>query len=222
MWESEGRFHCDALVVCRVADEFGGFSNMSNSFPVRVAGVRVGSSEALYQACRYPGQPEWQREILEAPHAMRAKMAAKKSKRREESRPDWSEVRVHVMRWVLRVKLAHHLVRFGGLLRHSGERVIVERSRSDRFWGAVPGKDGVLRGENWLGRLLMELRGEFVSGCMRDEEDAFRRVSPPAIPNFCLCERNIAEVCCPQHEFYQGFLMRRRGRWPEAGAQLAV
>ena len=91
---------------------------------------------------------------------MQAKMKAKKEGRRQQTRPDWAEVQLDVMRWVLRVKLSMNLRRFGGLLRWSSSRPIVERSRRDRFWGAVLEADGVLRGENWLGRLLMELREE--------------------------------------------------------------
>jgi hypothetical protein len=67
--------------------------------------VPVGSSEALYQAMRFPHCPDWQREILEAPHAMQAKMKARKEGRRQKhSRPDWEAVQEEVMRWCLRVK----------------------------------------------------------------------------------------------------------------------
>lgn len=59
----------------------GRLSNMNNDFPWWVNGVRIGSSEALYQACRFPHQPDWQQEILNAPHAIAAKMKAKKEGR---------------------------------------------------------------------------------------------------------------------------------------------
>jgi ribA/ribD-fused uncharacterized protein len=163
-WEWEGTVHQDCVVFYKVNDEYCGLSNMSNEFPLRVNGLRVGSSEALYQACRFPHRPDWQQEILDAPHAMRAKMVAKKEGRRKEhSRADWEQVQEAVMRWCLRVKLAQHARQFGGLLRWSAPRPIVERSRKDRFWGAVLEKDGVLRGENRLGRLLMGLRDELLA-----------------------------------------------------------
>ena len=93
----------------------------------------------------------------------RAKMVGKKEGRRKEhSRPDWGEIQVEVMRWCLRVKLAQHFRQFGGLLRWSAPRPIVERSRKDPFWGAVLEADGVLRGENRLGLLLMGLRDELL------------------------------------------------------------
>jgi hypothetical protein len=49
------------------------------------------------------------------------------------------------------MKLEQHFGRFFNLLKSTGDRAIVERSRRDRFWGAVLEKDGVLRGENMLG-----------------------------------------------------------------------
>src|SRR5262249_57493680 len=164
-------------------------------FPLRVNGLRVGSSEAVYQAFRCPHRPDWQREILEAPHAMRAKMVAKKGGRRKEhSRPDWQEIQVEVMRWCLRAKLAQHLQRFGGLLRRSAPRPIVEQSRKDRFWGAVVEADGVLRGENRLGQLLMELRDELLAAKVAGQESRLLRVEPPQVPDFLLLGKPIAAI----------------------------
>src|SRR5262245_35960788 len=163
-WEGEGTAHENCVVFFKVKEEWGGLSNMSNDFPLRVNGRRVGSSEALYQACRFPHRADWQQEVLDAPHAMRAKMAAKKEgRRRTGSRPDWEQAQQEVMRWCLSVKLAQQFERFGGLLRRTSPRPIVERSRKDRFWGAVLEADGVLRGQNHLGLLLMELRDELLA-----------------------------------------------------------
>lgn len=85
---------------------------------------------------RFPHRPDWQKEILDAPHAMQAKMKSKKEGRRTSgSRADWQEVQVAVMRWVLRVKLVGHPREFGRLLRTTMNLPIVERSRKDRYWG---------------------------------------------------------------------------------------
>ena len=98
-WEWEGSVHENCAVFYRVGEEWGGMSNMSNDFPLRVNGLRIGSGEALYQACRFPHRPDWQQEILAAPHAMQAKMKSKKGGRRKEhSRPNWEEIQVEVMR----------------------------------------------------------------------------------------------------------------------------
>lgn len=193
-WECEGRVHLACIVFYRINEEWGGLSNMSNDFPLRINGLRVGSSEALYQACRFPHRPDWQREILDAPHALAAKMKAKKEGRRSQSRPDWDQVQLDVMRWCLRLKLAQHFQRFGGLLRWSAPRAIVERSRRDRFWGAVLEADGVLRGENHLGRLLMELRQELLDRKAAGEEAHMLRVEPLQVPEFLLLGQSVGVV----------------------------
>lgn len=194
-WEAGGQVLDGCVVFFKVREEWGGLSNMSNEYPLVMDGVWGGSSEALYQAMRFPHRPDWQKEVLESPHALAAKMRAKKEGRRKTgSRPDWEQVQEAVMRWVLRVKLAQHLRHFGGLLRLSAARPIVERSRRDRFWGAVLEADGVLRGENWLGRLLMELREELAAMRAAGEEARLLRVEPPAIPEMRLLRREIGVV----------------------------
>jgi type I restriction enzyme S subunit len=195
IWECAGQRHDNCVVVLKVSEEWGRLSNMSNEFPLCVNGLRIGSSEALYQACRFPHRPDWQQEILDAPHAMQAKMKAKKGgRRREHSRPDWEEVQVEVMRWCLRMKLAQHFKQFGGLLRWSAPRPIVERSRKDPFWGAVPDAGGVLRGENRLGRLLMELREEVLARKAAGEEARLLRVEPLPVADFLLLGQSISVV----------------------------
>lgn len=194
-WEAEGTVKENCVVFFKVNEDWGGLSNMSNDFPLRVNGLRIGSSEALYQACRFPHRPDWQQEILDAPNAMQAKMKAKKEGRRKEhSRPDWEEVQVEIIRWCLRVKLAQHFTKFGGLLHSSAPRPIVERSRRDRFWGAVLEADGVLRGQNRLGRLLMELREELQTCKRTGEESRLLRVEPPRVPEFLLLGKPITVI----------------------------
>lgn len=146
----------DSVVFHKVKEEFGGLSNMSNEFPLSVGGSAVRSSEALYQAMKFPHLPEVQRAILAEKSPMAAKMKAKPHAGR--IREDWEEVKVEVMRWCLGVKLAQHPRRFGDLLLATGDFAIVERSHKDRLWGAVPFEPGVLVGINLLGVLLVELR----------------------------------------------------------------
>jgi len=98
------------------------------------------------------------------------------------------------MRWCLRVKLAQHYKRFGGLLKWSAPRAIVERSSKDRFWGAVLERDGVLRGENHLGQLLMELRQELLTRKQGGEESRLLRVEPPQVSNFLLLGKPVQEI----------------------------
>jgi ribA/ribD-fused uncharacterized protein len=190
-WQAEdGTVQTSCAVFYRVTEEFGGLSNMAGGYPLRINGISVGSSEALYQACRFPHQPDWQREIITQASPMAAKMKARKERRRQDhSRLDWGQIDVAVMRWVLRVKLAQHFDRIAGLLRRSSERAIVEMSRKDRFWGAVE-EEGRLHGRNQLGLLLMELR-ERVRTAERAELET---VEPPGIPDFLLLGQPIGVV----------------------------
>jgi predicted NAD-dependent protein-ADP-ribosyltransferase YbiA (DUF1768 family) len=96
------------------------------------------------------------------------------------------------MRWCLRIKLEQHFGEVYKLLRSTGERAIVERSRRDRFWGAVLEGPDLLCGYNQLGRLLMDLRdevAEWMNGADDDEE--WPAAVPPPIPNFKLLGQEI-------------------------------
>ncbi len=176
------------IVFQGTRERFGGLSNMAPGFPLLVNGVAVLTAEALYQACRFPHLPDAQRRIIDARSPMTAKRLAQAL--REDARPDWDAARVDVMRWCLRVKLAQHRRDFGGLLRETGGRPIVERSRRDGFWGAKADAGGKLAGRNVLGRLLMELRDALEA----DADDGLRTAPPPSIPDFLLLGDPIAAV----------------------------
>ncbi len=153
---------------------------MAGGYGLWVNGTLILSSEALYQACRFPSLPEIQRLVIAQKSPMTAKMKTKPH--RDRSRPDWNNVRVKIMRWCLQVKLAQHWSTFGELLKETGSKPIVEESRKDDFWGAKPVNKDTLTGRNILGRLLMELREKFNSG----QRDSLLRVEPPHIPDFLL------------------------------------
>lgn len=153
---------------------------MCAGFPVVVNGVPIKSVEALYQACRYPYYPEIQRKILEQSSPMTAKMVSKPHL--SKTRSDWDKVRILVMKWVLRVKLAQNMERFSNVLRETKDMPIVELSNKDDFWGAKPTGDGIFVGVNALGRLLMELRQQL---CTCGEE-RFSSVAPLKINDFLL------------------------------------
>lgn len=166
---------------------------MAAGFPLKVNGVRVPTSEALYQACRYPDNPSAQQEIIGQFSPMTAKMKAKTFK--SQTRSDWDEVRFKIMRWCLRVKLNQNFDEFSRLLLATKERPIVEQSRRDTYWGAKLSEDGTLLvGQNVLGRLLMELREKLSN----NSEAAFGVVEPLTIPNFVFLGRPIEPVSAPR------------------------
>nr|WP_278502316.1 NADAR family protein [Brucella intermedia] len=180
----------EVVVVYKTKESFGGLSNMASGFPLRVNGVRILTSEALYQACRFPHLPEVQRKIMDQHSPMTAKMKSKPY--RKDSRQDWDHVRTRIMRWCLRVKLAQNYLEFGRLLLATKDRPIVEQSRRDDYWGAkaVEFDEGTLVGQNILGRLLMELR-ELLKN---DAEGALKTVLPLSIPDFLLLGQPIETV----------------------------
>ena len=177
-----------SVVFLKTKERFGGLSNMAPGFPLRVNGVRIRTSEALYQACRFPHRPDVQRRIIDERSPMTAKMKGKPF--REHTRSDWDSVRVKIMRWCLRVKLAQNWDEFSRLLLATGDRSIVEQSRRDDFWGAKPTEDGTLVGTNALGRLLMELREHLNA----DTSKTLIVVEPPPISEFLLFARPIETV----------------------------
>ena len=165
-------------------EEFGGLSNMAGGYPVVVNGINVRTSEALYQAMRFPDYPDIQQEIIEQKSPMTAKMVAKKY-RAVKTRADWDQKRIAIMKWSIRVKLLQNIDTFGSLLLKTGDKSIVEESRKDQFWGAIKANDKVLEGTNALGRLLMELREVYKN------RGKFDTINPPRIDNFKLYGKDI-------------------------------
>ena len=177
-----------SAVFLKTKDRFGGLSNMAPGFPLVVNGIHIRTSEALYQACRYPHKPEVQRRIIHQRSPMTAKMHSRKYQK--VSRADWDVVRVQIMRWCLRIKLAQNWHEFGRLLMATEHRPIVEQSRRDAFWGAKVAEDGTLVGINALGRLLMELREQLKT----ETSASLSVVKPLSIPEFLLLREPIAAV----------------------------
>lgn len=181
----------DSIVFLKTREEFGGLSNMAGGFPLCVNGIHIRTSEALYQACRFPHLPEVQRLIIEQRSPMTAKM--KSRKHHQDSRQDWDWIRVRIMRWCLRVKLIQNWDAFSKLLLETGDQPIVEQSRKDDFWGAKPVDKQILVGVNALGRLLMGLREEVKT----EGQEAFLQVEPLDILDFLLNGRPIEPITAP-------------------------
>ncbi len=187
----------DVAVVYKTKERFGGLSNMASGFPLRVNGIHILTTEALYQACRFPFLTHAQRDIIAQRSPMAAKLCGKPY--REHTRKDWEMVRHTVMRWCLRAKLAQNYRQFSRVLADTGNKPIVEQSYRDDYWGAKPTGNDTLTGQNVLGRLLMELRMLWES----TPEGTLRVVRPPEIPDFLLYGEPIATVCgemCTQRD----------------------
>jgi ribA/ribD-fused uncharacterized protein len=182
--------YAEACVFRKTKELFGGLSNMASGFPIKINGKHILTSEALYQACRFPHLPDVQQKIINEKSPMTAKMVSKPF--RSNSRPDWDNVRTDIMFWCLKVKLAQNFITFGQLLETTFDKPIVEDSSKDAFWGAVQDKKNTneLKGVNALGRLLMKLRQEYNSA----NRFHLLFVEPLRFPNFSIFDEQIQVV----------------------------
>ncbi len=130
----------EAAVFFRARERFGELGNMAGGFPLEIAGTPIGSSEAYYQAIRWSHRPDVQQRILDEKSPMTAKRTAYLFL--DDSRPDWDQIKIRVMRFALRAKLLFHDEAIRAVLRKTEARPIVERSQRDDFWGALPHGDG--------------------------------------------------------------------------------
>lgn len=178
----------NSAVFHKIREKHGGLSNMASGFPIKINGIPIRTSEALYQACRFPHLPHVQRVIIEQKSPMAAKMKSKPH--RKNTRCDWDTVRVQIMDWCLRIKLAQNWEKFGHTLLETADLDIVEKSRRDDFWGAKHVDDETLVGTNVLGRLLKQLRERVKS----EERDALLYVQPLAIQHFDIFGSPIEEI----------------------------
>jgi N-glycosidase YbiA len=148
----------DSAIFYRTRDRYGELSNMHGDFPILYRDREWKSSEALYQALRFPDREDIHEEINAQTNAFMAKRKAYEFIKL--TRDDWHDVKVETMEMVLRLKYNQHPVRVGSVLDLTLGSEIVEKSKNDSFWGAIPDGNGNLVGENVLGMLWMVIRFE--------------------------------------------------------------
>lgn len=135
--------------------EYYALSNFS-SFAMMWKGAFYLTSEHVYQAEKFEDE-----EIKES---IRKTMSAHDSKivshaHKDKYRKDWDDVKVGVMKEILREKVQQHPYIKKKLLDSNG-RELIEDSPDDNFWGWGEHKDG----KNMLGKLWMEIREEIKAG----------------------------------------------------------
>lgn len=131
--------------------EFYPFSNFS-AFMLEWKGKDWITSEHAYQSEKYEDETI-KKEIRNARSAYGAWKIGQKYL--DKRRPDWNEVKVAIMKDILRAKVAQHPY-VEKKLRESKGRELIEDSCRDPFWGWGPNKDG----KNQLGKIWMEVREE--------------------------------------------------------------
>lgn len=130
-----------------------------------VENMRFDTSEAAYHWEKFPGHDDIRAAIINAPSAHEAFKVAERNKAHR--RPDWDDVKVDVMRRILRAKVEQHEYVRRKLLA-TGDRILVEDSWRDNVWGWGPNRDG----QNLLGKLWMEVRDELRAQAAQPEGGA--------------------------------------------------
>ena len=128
------------------------FRFLSNFYPavVEYDGLEYSSTEHAYQAAKTLDAAE-RRRIRESQKPGDAKRLGKQVK----MRTDWEQIKIGVMRDLVRQKFTKHKELKEKLLA-TGDAYIEETNTwNDTFWGVCKGK-----GHNWLGKILMEIRNE--------------------------------------------------------------
>lgn len=143
-------------LVCFYEQDFYVLSNFS-SFNLDWKGLTFDTSEAAYHWEKFPNCPGVRAAIIESRSAHDAFKAAAHFK--ESRRQDWDDVKVDIMRDILRAKAQQHEYVRRKLLA-TGDRRLVENSWRDDFWGWGANRDG----QNMLGKLWMEVRSELRAG----------------------------------------------------------
>ena len=145
--------------VCFYEQDFYVLSNFS-SFNLQWKGHTFPTSEHAYHWEKFEGVDDaWNaqgsiaRQVLGAPSAHEAFKLANEVKGLR--RPDWDDVKLDIMRGILRAKTEQHEYVRRKLLA-TGDRELVENSWRDDYWGWGPNQDG----QNMLGKLWMEIRAE--------------------------------------------------------------
>ncbi|MCG2572049.1 NADAR family protein [Acinetobacter sp. ME22] len=177
----------ELAIFKKTHEEWGGYSNMASGYPIIINDIHIRSSEALYQALKFPDHPEVQNKILAQTSPMTAKMVGKPF--REFIRSDFDLIKIRIMKWCIYAKLLSNFDKFSNLLLESGNKIIIEESSKDNFWGAKRTKDNKLIGVNVLGRILMQTRDNIRTGQIPDRLEPFKNIN-----DFKLLGQNITTI----------------------------
>jgi len=156
-WRTPEGVECHGLDtaerVCFYEQDFYVLSNFS-SFSLRWSRKTFPTSEHAYHWEKFADHaPTVAQAVASAPSAHEAFKIAEHEKAWR--RKDWDDVKVGIMRDILRAKAQQHEYVRRKLLA-TGNRELVENSWRDDFWGWGPNRDG----QNMLGKLWMEIRAE--------------------------------------------------------------
>lgn len=138
----------DAIFLSRsdVYEPLGTFSE----YGFDLEGKHWPSVEHYYQAMKFTDEA-YREKIRQATHPKAARKLGRKKK--VKIRPDWKKIREVVMTRGVYIRCRTH-PELSEVLLDTGQRMLMESSQYDYFWGC--GRDR--RGENAYGRVLMNVR----------------------------------------------------------------
>lgn len=130
------------------------YHELSNFSPhgIEMDGLWYPTIEHYFQAMKFPGTEHAEKIRLAAKPAIAKQLGRS---RKVPLRSDWEDVKINIMRAAVRKKFRTH-AELTQLLLETGDEELVEAAPGDYFWGR--GKSGT--GQNWLGKILMEVRTE--------------------------------------------------------------
>ncbi|KKQ35752.1 MAG: hypothetical protein US52_C0016G0004 [candidate division WS6 bacterium GW2011_GWA2_37_6] len=140
-------------VVGMFEREFYMLSNWS-AHQIKVKATLYPTLEHAYHAEKFEDKSIKQ-QILLAKSPLQSKEIAWANK--SKMKKDWREIKVEVMERLCRLKLEQHKEVHEGLLR-TGNRLIVEDSSVEDYWGIGSDK----KGQNIMGKIWMKLREEII------------------------------------------------------------
>lgn len=132
---------------------------LSNMYDCNIEfmGHKFKSVENAYMFAKRPNDEEWLSKCLSMSPG-----DVKKASRFISVREDWESVKLSVMYELLKQKFTQEPFRTD-LLNTRGENIVEGNRWNDTFWG-VDVKVTPNVGENWLGRLIMDIRTKLKNG----------------------------------------------------------
>jgi ribA/ribD-fused uncharacterized protein len=109
--------------------------------------------EHYFQAQKFPADPDLQEKVRMAKTALGAKRLGRT--KTATFRSDWETIKDEVMEKGIKAKFRQNQL-LAALLVETSSAYLIEKSRSDSYWGSGPNGCGL----NKTGKILMRVRGE--------------------------------------------------------------
>ena len=141
----------ESIKFYSVNEAYGEFSNFA-LYPIKLKGKVWPTTEHYFQAQKFVGT-DHEEKIRKVSKPIQAAQLGRTRKIR--IRKNWDSMKDNIMFEALKAKFSQHKD-LGLLLIETGDKILIEHTENDDYWG--DGGNG--KGKNRLGKLLMKLRSE--------------------------------------------------------------